>query len=213
MNRLTLLKESVTAGILIGFGGAIYLSAESRSLGAFMFAFGLLTILIYGQKLYTGAIGYWGKKYSTAELAIILFGNLIGTAIVGFLLRQTLLTVPYKAVALLETKRPLIEQSLTNPAPVIATSIFCGVLMFLGVDAWRKESLPGIMRTAMVFLAVAIFILSGFEHCIADMFYLFVAQRPLWFLPKDQAAFIALVVLGNSIGALTMAWLLAPPKE
>ncbi|MDO5582149.1 MAG: formate/nitrite transporter family protein [Planctomycetia bacterium] len=209
---LSTLKESIFAGILIGFGGAVYLSVPNRTLGAFLFAFGLLTILIYQQKLYTGAIGYAGKIYGAGTLTLIFLGNLIGTALTGFLLKCSNLSIASNAAALIVKKGDLIRHSWDDPIPVLVAGIFCGILMYLGVDSWRKETLPGAARVLMVILAVALFILCGFEHCIADMFYLFAADHSD--IPVGiRSLFVLYVAIGNSAGALGIAALLAKKED
>lgn len=209
----SILKESIFAGILIGFGGSVYLSVANRTLGAFLFAFGLLTILIYQQKLYTGAIGYAGKIYGTGTLFLIFIGNLIGTALTGTLLKFSTLPIASEAAELLVKKGDLIRHSVDHPIPVFIAGIFCGILMYLGVDSWRKETLPGTARVLMVILAVALFILCGFEHCIADLFYLFAAKSSMGLLLRDQIVFIILVAAGNSFGSLGIAALLSKKQD
>ena len=65
----------------------------------------------------------------------------------------------------------------------------------------------------MVFLCVMVFILSGFEHCIANMYYFSVAG--VW--SKDTFLLILLMTLGNSIGGNFFAALVKlfpkPPKQ
>ena len=73
--------------------------------------------------------------------------------------------------------------------------------MFLAVDTFRrKDEYPGVIRMGMVFLCVMVFILSGFEHCVADMYYFSAAGmwgagslvRTLW------------MTLGNSLGGFLL---------
>ena len=52
------LISSFISGILIAIGGVVFLSTESKYLGALAFAVGLFFIVEGGFKLYTGAIGY-----------------------------------------------------------------------------------------------------------------------------------------------------------
>ena len=47
------------AGIMIGFGGVIYLMCANKMVGALLFSFGLLTIVCQGFALYTGRVGYF----------------------------------------------------------------------------------------------------------------------------------------------------------
>ena len=52
---------AVLAGMMIGFGGIIYLMCPDRIVGAFMFSFGLLTIVCQGFALYTGRVGHFRR--------------------------------------------------------------------------------------------------------------------------------------------------------
>jgi len=68
--------------------------------------------------------------------------------------------------------------------------------MYVAVESFRREELAPIFRFASVFLCVAVFILCGFEHCIANMYYFSAAG--VWSWPTLGA--ILLMTLGNSIG-------------
>lgn len=72
-------------------------------------------------------------------------------------------------------------------------AIFCGFLMFIAVDGYREVKNPVIL-----FMGVAAFILCGFEHCIADMFYFSAAG--MW----SGGAFLRIIIitLGNSLGGI-----------
>ena len=58
MGRIQTLIKGVYAGFMIGIGGMVYLSAESKTVGSLLFSFGLLTIVTQGFFLYTGKIGF-----------------------------------------------------------------------------------------------------------------------------------------------------------
>ena len=49
--------NAILAGIFIGIAGTVYLATPNALLGPFLFAFGLLTIICYQFKLFTGAVG------------------------------------------------------------------------------------------------------------------------------------------------------------
>ena len=75
----------------------------------------------------------------------------------------------------------------------------CGVLMYTAVVVWKETS--NVFSNALItVLCVSVFILSGFEHCIANMVYLFAGNCGAPFM--DQVLFIALVTLGNSLGSI-----------
>ena len=72
--------------------------------------------------------------------------------------------------------------------------------MYLAVETYRRKELGDIFRFAAVFLCVSIFILCGFEHCIANMFYFSAAG--VWSVKTLLT--VLLMTLGNSLGG----WLL-----
>ena len=54
--------KAVLAGIAIALSGWMYLSAPNPTVGAFLFACGLLSVRIYGLNLFTGKIQYMITK-------------------------------------------------------------------------------------------------------------------------------------------------------
>lgn len=191
------LLDAFFAGVFIGIAGTVYLCSANPVTGAFLFGFGLLTIVCFALKLYTGAIGYLveqGKNFYRYlwDLLLIWLGNFAGCFAVGFAIRHTrmLESVAEKVEKIVEVK------TLDAPLSLLILSIFCGMLMFTAVDAFRNEKLPAVCRPVMVFLCVMVFILSGFEHCIANMYYFSAADA--W--SSHTFMLILLMTLGNSIG-------------
>ena len=65
-----ILRSAVLAGICIGIAGFGYLADEKGIVGAVLFAFGLLTVVSYSLKLYTGTAGFIKKgeiKYGSIK--------------------------------------------------------------------------------------------------------------------------------------------------
>lgn len=192
-----ILLDAFFAGIFIGIAGTVYLCSSNAVIGAFLFGFGLLTIVCFSLKLYTGAIGYLAAQGDNFyrylyDLLLIWLGNLAGCAAVGYAIRATRVLggIEEKVAGIVRLK------VLDSPASLLILSIFCGILMFTAVDAFRNEKLPSVCRPVMVFLCVMVFILSGFEHCIANMYYFSVADA--W--NGHTFMLILLMTLGNSIG-------------
>ena len=76
-------------------------------------------------------------------------------------------------------------------------AIFCGFLMFIAVDTFKKQS-GSTVKVIAIFVPVMVFILSGFEHVIADMYYFCLAQA--W---SGHCLMAVLVMtLGNSVGGM-----------
>ncbi|MBR7120808.1 MAG: formate/nitrite transporter family protein [Lentisphaeria bacterium] len=197
LKTLKLLQEAFFAGIFIGLAGTVYLCTADPVIGSFLFGFGLLTIVCFQLKLYTGAIGYLvaqGKNFYAylGDLCWIWLGNLAGCFTVGYAIRHTRMyrLIDEKVQNIVNTK------VLDDPVSILILAVFCGMLMFTAVDAFKNDKLPAPCRPIMVFLCVMVFILSGFEHCIANMYYFSVAG--VW--STDTLLLILLMTLGNSIG-------------
>ena len=179
---------------MIAIGGTVFLSIENKVIGASLFSIGLFGVLIYNLNLYTGKIGYliinFNLKY-IKELIITLIGNFIGACSVGFILRYTRIydNIYEKALNLANTK---LSDSIIS---IFILSIFCGLLMYYAVNGFKKQTDFG--KYLVVYLGVAVFILCGFEHCIANMYYFSVAD--IWSL--KTLGYTGIMVLGNSIGS------------
>lgn len=191
---MKILFKSFLAGIMIAIGGTVFLSIENKVVGASLFSIGLFGVLIYNLNLYTGKIGYlitnFNLKY-VKELAITLIGNFIGACSVGFILRYTRIydNIYEKALNLANIK---LNDSILS---IFILSIFCGLLMYFAVNGFKKQTDFG--KYLVVYLGVSVFILSGFEHCIANMYYFSVAD--IWSL--KTLGYTGIMVLGNSIGS------------
>ena len=200
--HLLTLRDAIASGIFIGLAGTVYLSVPNKFAGAFLFGFGLLTIVCCGFKLYTGAIGYLvlqGKKAPSymLTLLVIWIGNWIGTFLVGTALRHSRV-----GLQLARNAQKLCAVKMDDGwISLLVLSFFCGILMFLAVDTFRRKGeVPSVVRALLVFLCVMVFILSGFEHCVADMYYFSVAGmwtagslvRTLW------------MTFGNSLGGFLL---------
>ena len=194
MNK-SVLKDflnGVSAGLLITIGSSVFLACENNYVGAVMFSVALLCICIKGYNLYTGKIGLITdnlNKNGFSTLLLGLAGNLVGTVVFGLLISFALPRLQLRAETMfyVKTSQTFIQ--------TLIRGTFCGVLMFLAVSIYRDgKNIVGIL------FCIPVFILSGFEHSIADMAYFAISQV----VSVDGFIFIITVVLGNSIGALIL---------
>lgn len=204
-NYLKVLFSSILAGILIAIGGLVFIFVKNTSTiaGGFLFAFGLFTIITLKLHLYTGKIGYVfdNKANYLLELLIILIGNAIGAISFGYLTRLAFNGVNN---TIMDTINNVATNKLSNPLlTTFILSIFCGIMIYLAVEVSRRN-VSDTIRTIAIFFAVAIFIICGFEHCIANMFYFSFASS--WNL--NTLLYILIMVLGNSIGSIVIYLLL-----
>ena len=181
---------AVLAGIAIGIGGIVFLSLEDKVVGALMFTVGLYSICAHGLSLFTGKVGYLvnEKPPYLITLLIIWLGNLSGTWLAAqAALASRISGIAEKAASMCETKA---NDSFIS---LFLLAIFCGMLMYIAVDGYKKVKNPIIL-----FICVAGFILCGFEHCIADMFYFSVAGA--W--SADILLRTVVITLGNAVGGI-----------
>ena len=181
------IKKAILAGILVGIGVIGNSSVENRYIGAMLFSVALLAILKCELNLYTGKCGfYWLQK--PKDLAIMLFFNLLGVL------------VPTLAVAacrkevygiVVDVSAVKFGQTWTE---LFLYGMLCGVLMF--VAAYAKD-------TVITVFCIMTFILSGYEHCIADFIYLI-----LNFSAENLIKFAG-ILRGNSVGALGSGFLVS----
>lgn len=185
MNRL--FRSSVMAGIAIGIAGFGYLAIGGLA-GAVLFAFGLLTVVGYKLKLYTGTAGFINRN-EVAELALILLGNIIGCLLVALLTRASNMEIQNAAQKILQVR--LQNGALRSGL----LGIGCGFIMTTAVTfAREKNYLP-------LLFGVPLFIICGFTHCVADAFYYLAV--PITFLQAnwlDISVVYLSIVAGNFIG-------------
>lgn len=184
--------EGILAGIAIALGGTVYLSCENKVIGAVFFSVALLTICYKGYSLFTGKIGFIPEKHDKEAFSVLLWGllgNLIGTLVCGLLIAVAFPSLKEAAVALCDAK---LEQSFYV---TLIRGFFCGVLMYLAVSIFRDGKTP-----VAILFCIPVFILSGFEHSIADMFYFALGLAFRW----ESLLFLLLVLIGNSLGAMIM---------
>lgn len=187
---------SVLAGVSIGIGGVVYLSIDNKVIGALLFSVGLFAVCTFGFHLFTGKVGYLfeNKPSYALWLVSVWFGNLVGTGIVGYSIRETRISnISEKAALLCETK---LNDSLLS---IFILSVFCNILMFIAVDGFKNNPHP-LGKYLGVFLGVSVFILCGFEHCVANMFYFSVAN--VW--SGKTLLYLLIMTLGNGVGGVIL---------
>ena len=195
MERVRQFFSAILAGMLIGMGGTVYLSQSNPVVGSFLFAIGLFTIVVFQLHLFTGKVGYtpFQKPVYLIELAVTWLGNLVGTGITACMVRNSRIYagMAEKVAGIVDTK--LADGFLS----IFLLAVFCGMLMFIAVDCFRNVQ-GSTLRFVGVFVPVMVFILSGFEHVIANMFYFSLAG--VW--SGHCLASILVMTLGNAVGGM-----------
>lgn len=178
------LSSSVLAGICIAFGGIAFLKVGGLA-GAILFTFGLLTVVHYKLKLFTGTAGFFENKKDLYNLFLILFGNILGTSIVALLANISMPT-------LVPVASEILANRMENTIPsTIILGAGCGFVMTTAVTFGREDKFLPLL------FGVPLFIMCGFLHSIADAFYYAVAYASL--TVKVIPIYIS-IVIGNFIG-------------
>ncbi len=195
------LVSGIISGILISLGGGVFLSCENKIAGSVFFAVALLCICMLGYYLYTGKICFMIEKHDKAAwqlLILCIIGNATGTFVCGRLLAYGVPNMQAVAATICAAKLNQL------PLQTIIRGTFCGILIYLAVIIFRQNrNISGIV------FCIPVFILSGYEHSIADMFYFAAAGS----FDAQSFIFILLVILGNSIGGLLLPFLNLALKE
>ena len=198
------LFEGIAAGVYIGIGGAVFLACENKIAGSVFFTVALLSICLTGMQLFTGKIGMIVTQHSRADVVSLfgcLLGNLCGTLLCALIARVGVPSLEERAVAVASGKLAAMPGDSIR---VLFAGILCGILMYTAVWAYKqKNTVWGIL------FCVPVFILAGFEHSIADMFYVFFAGtfEPARFFSPNGFLFLLLVVVGNSLGGMLVPFL------
>ena len=188
--------DGILAGILISLGGAVFLACfnadipYTKYVGAFFFSLALLCICMRGYALYTGKIGLLFEKHSKDDISLLLLcllGNTIGTIAFGYLIGRVFPNIKETALTLCNSK---LAQGYGFG---LLRAFLCGILVYLAVDIYRNNK-----SSLGIFLCIPAFILSGYEHSIADIFY-FAASG----ISSGEAfLYLIMIIIGNSLGGL-----------
>lgn len=193
---LASLMLAVIAGGSIGLGALYYtivvsdaeLSfATARVMGGLTFSLGLVIVLIGGAELFTGnnlIVMAWasGNVSTTAMLrnwGIVYLGNLIGAVglvVLVFLSHHLDMNGGRVGLSILNTAAAKIQPDAVT---LFLKGVLCNLLVCLAVWlAYAGRSVTDKIVAAV--FPVSAFIAAGFEHCVANMYFL-----PLAWLMKQ----------------------------
>lgn len=184
-----MVSKSTLAGLLISLGATAFLTADNKTVGALLFSIGLTAVILLEANLYTGKIGYVNSKAKLISAALILIQNLLVALVCGLIFYST--------------KNNICENLWLNKLTkswyeFLFDSIGCGICIYLSVELYKKTG-----SIFVIVLGVLVFILSGFEHCIADIFYLSASMS----FDLKSILYILIAIIGNSIGSLLIRFL------
>lgn len=191
----------ILAGAFIALGGAASNVAVhdianvglARTLAGTIFPVGLMLVLLVGGELFTGnclmLMAFLDKKIKGTQivrnLVIVYFTNLIGALIIDVLLFFSG-QLNYTGGALgAYTIKVAIGKTQISPIAGITSGILCNVLVCLAIlMAASAKDVTGKIWGA--FFPIWAFVICGFEHCVANMFYI-----PMGMLAATNSQYVA----------------------
>ncbi len=150
----------------------------ARLLGGFVFSLGLILVIVAGAELFTGnnliVMAWASKKVSTASLLrnwiIVYIGNFVGSFLTaGMMILTNQYEIGHGAVGLNALAIGEAKTSL-GFIQAVALGVFCNVLVCLAVWLCLSARSTTDKILATIFPITA-FVAGGFEHCIANMYF------------------------------------------
>lgn len=211
------MRKSILAGVLISFGALFSIAAApyGNVVQGLCFSVGLFGVFCCDALLFTGQVlgiqRVWDGKKPLRDVlrtwAGVWCGNLIGAVCVALVATVAHVDASYAA-----------QYKAALPWPeLLARAALCNVMVCLAVWAYRKTWRSGWERNrnsslvldaiASCVLPVACFVACGFEHSVADMFYMGLGAIGGHVSLVAVARVLALATVGNVVGGIVFAWL------
>lgn len=192
----------ILAGAFIALGGFASAVAShsienfgiSKLVAGMVFPVGLMLVLICGAELFTGnnllSVALFQKKVSLGSVlknwVIVFFGNAIGAVSISLLLFYSgAIDMNGGHLGAYAIKVAAYKSTLPF-GKALLSGILCNIVVCLAVwGAYAAKDVSG--RVLMSFFPIMAFVIGGFEHCVANMYYL-----SLGFLAKGNELFVSL---------------------
>ncbi len=210
----------VLAGIYIAFAGfasqtisyAIKNPGLSKFASGAVFPVGLILVVLAGAELFTGnnlmIIGFMDKKISFSELLrnwiVVYIANFIGSVLFAFLIsRSGLFDSGGGLLGATAIKTAIAKVSLPFSQALIR-GLLCNIMVVLAV--WMATAAKDIAsKISAIWFPIMLFVMSGFEHSIANMYFI-----PAGIFAKSNADYLkAGQIEAASLGKLNLSGLLA----
>lgn len=217
------LLEMILLGILAGAfvavgaatsGTAVHDIANvglGRMLSGVIFPVGLMMIVFVGGELVTGNclifLDVIGKRVSVKEfvrdLAIVYFSNMVGAVFVATLIYFSGNMDYSKGLLGAYAIRVAVGKVAISPFTGITSGILCNILVCVAVlIATAANDIAG--KIGGIFFPIFAFVVGGFEHCVANMFYI-----PVGMMAAQNSAYVAKAqfvygLTAEEIGSLTI---------
>ena len=189
----------VSKMLLLGFlaGGFIAFAAEGSNMAAFnlfmnadtyglgkalagaIFGAGLIFVIVAGGELFTGnvliSVSVMHKQVAFAQMLknwfFVYIGNFIGSVVIAWMMNKSgLFASGASGLGVVTMKIASYKVGLSF-GKAFFLGVMCNWLVCLAVwMAWGAKDIPG--KVLVIFFPIWLFVTSGFEHSIANMYYI-----------------------------------------
>lgn len=194
-----LILLGIAAGFFIGIGAEASSLAMhgisnvglARTVAGAVFPIGLMLIVLLGGELFTGncliSMAVYDKKEKLKgmirNLTIVYISNFIGAALMAWMINNCSQLNFSDGGAGAFTIKVALGKVGIDPMQAIVSGILCNVLVCLAIFmAATAKDVAG--KCIAIFFPIFVFVISGFEHCVANMYYIpagiFAAHNPLY---------------------------------
>ena len=193
------------SGLTIGIGGTASLLAShifgnaGKLIGATLFSLGILAIVMFEMKLFTGLISdipEMGVK-NFWKLPVCFIGNMLGVIFTAILVKFS----PLADVVVPKGAEVISVKIFAEMWPIKAfcSAILCGFLITLSIGAVKYAPRKGLSTTVGVMFPIIVFAFCGFDHSVANTLY-------VYFLGFSWQAvgYLMMCILGNIVGGVIL---------
>lgn len=191
---------------VVGTNGAEFPYGVNALLKGLIFTVGLVLVIVAGAELFTGnnlmLMAVLSKKITTGKMlrnwGVVYLGNLVGALIIaGIMLLAKEYT--FASGALGKTALSIANaKSGLGFGSAIGLGILCNMLVCLAVwMTFSARTTAG--KIAAIILPIASFVTAGFEHSVANMYFIPMGLFIKWFDPEffSAAGEFGNLTLGN----------------
>lgn len=197
--------SAVMAGAYIALGAMVYLMIPDQTVASLFFATGIFLVFHFRNMLFTRVCPLWiaDGAYGPADLACAWAGNAAGAFLVALLGHFS--RFEGKAA---ERLLPLCEAKLADtPLSLFVMGFFCAVFVSYAVLLGRRYPAGSFPQTFYVWFLITAFVFGGFEHIVADMYYLSACGLAAGLDAADAAKVCLFVTLGNLSGGVLIGYI------
>lgn len=189
-NNVQVILSALIAGMAIAFGfyGYVVIVGQTdasflflgKFIGALVFPVGIVLILIGGGDLFTGncliTLGCLNKQYKFRKvlknLSLVFLGNFLGALLFVLLLYFSNIVSGQSKQLIIEIAKKKVSLDFVE---ALFSGILCNIIVSMAVYiSYSAKNVSG--KILAVFLPVMLFVISGYEHSVANMFILPMAK-------------------------------------